>query len=311
MLKALREELGRAIVGQDDMVETLLLGLLTGGHVLLEGVPGLAKTLAMRTLAQALQAEHQRVQFTPDLLPADLTGTQIYRHTEGDFITRKGPVFTNLLLADEINRAPAKVQSALLQAMEEHQVTIGEETYSLPQPFLVLATQNTIEQEGTYALPAAQVDRFLFKVLLDYPSAAEEREVLRRHREGFEPVRPVASPEQLFDERARAEAVTVAAELEDYIVRLVAATRDPASVGAGKLQALIRFGASPRASVGLMNASRALAHLRDRSYVVPDDVQSVASRVLRHRMLLSFEAEAEEKTSDDLIADILAAVPVP
>jgi MoxR-like ATPase len=311
-LEALRREIGRTIVGQDKMVEGLLTGLLANGHILLEGVPGLAKTLAVRTLAAALRTSFQRIQFTPDLLPADLIGTQIYRPKDGEFTVRKGPIFAHVILADEINRAPAKVQSALLEAMQERQVTIGAETFPLPRPFLVLATQNPIEQEGTYPLPEAQVDRFLFKLKIGYPSREEERRILDDNAvtDRVFNVHPVADPENVLRARAVVDQIYVDDKVKDYILDIVFATRDPAAFRLD-LAGLIRYGASPRATIGLTIAARARAFLSGRGYVTPQDVKSVAPDVLRHRVIVSYEAEAEEMTSDDIIGRILSELPVP
>jgi len=307
---------GRVIVGQRGMVERLLVGLLTGGHVLLEGVPGLAKTLAVRTLAQLIQAKFSRIQFTPDLLPADLTGTMIYNPREGTFAPRLGPIFANLVLADEINRAPAKVQSALLEAMQERQVTLGDGTAALPDPFLVLATQNPIEQEGTYPLPEAQIDRFLMKLKVGYPSKAEERQILEKMGETTEAeasasVRPVLSTADIRDLRALVRTLYADERLKSYLVELTAATRDPKSYKLAELGDFIAWGASPRATLALLAAARAHAFLEGRGYVVPEDVKSVAADVLRHRVLLTYEAEAESVTSDQVVARILERVEVP
>jgi MoxR-like ATPase len=305
-------ELKRVIVGQDAMLERLLVALLAGGHVLLEGVPGLAKTLAVRTLSEILHATFSRVQFTPDLLPADLVGTMIFDPKTQEFYPKKGPLFAHIVLADEINRAPAKVQSALLEAMQEHQVTIGGTTYPLPEPFLVLATQNPIEQEGTYPLPEAQLDRFLFKVRVEYPTRLEEREVLIRMSAGEPiPVERVLEPSAILAARKSIAGIHLDQRLVDYIVDLVRATRTPAAVGLDALTPLIAFGASPRASISLAQASRAYAFLQGRNFVVPEDVRALAPDVLRHRLVLTFEAEAEDVTSDTVIAQLLAAVKAP
>jgi MoxR-like ATPase len=305
-------EVARRVVGQETMVERLLICLLTGGHALLEGVPGLAKTLTVRTLAETVAVHFQRIQFTPDLLPADILGTQIYEQATGKFSVKQGPVFTNILLADEINRAPAKVQSALLEAMQERQVTIGGETFALADPFLVLATQNPIEQEGTYPLPEAQVDRFMLKLRVDYPTRDEEREIMRR-MSGNEPitVRAVATPDALLGARRRIAALYLDARVADYIVDLVHATRRPAEAGLPDLASMVEFGASPRATISLAQASRAHAFLRGRAFVTPDDVKSIAPDVLRHRVLTTFEAEADGVTSDQIVARVLERVPVP
>jgi MoxR-like ATPase len=303
------DEVSRRVVGQTAMVERLLIGLLTGGHILLEGVPGLAKTLAVRTLAEILKATFSRIQFTPDLLPADVIGTMVFNQKTQEFHPKRGPLFAHIVLADEINRAPAKVQSALLEAMQEHQVTIGGETYPLPEPFLVLATQNPIEQEGTYPLPEAQLDRFLLKVRVDYPSRLEEREVLLRMSGGEPiPVAKVLSPDAVLAARRALAAVHLDQRLVDYIVDLVRATREPAAVGLAALAPLVAFGASPRASIALAQAARAYASLQGRDYVVPEDVRALAPDVLRHRLVLTFEAEAEDVTTDTVVSQILGAV---
>jgi MoxR-like ATPase len=310
-LVRLREEIGRRIVGQAGMVDGILMALISGGHVLLEGVPGLAKTLAVKTIAEVIDAGFKRIQFTPDLLPADLTGTLIYHQSNGEFVPRKGPIFTNVVLADEINRAPAKVQSALLEAMEERQVTIGDVTHRLPDPFFVLATQNPIEHEGTYPLPEAQLDRFVMKLLLDYPSETEELEILRRMGTRRElTVRSILRPEALAVLRRTAESVMVDERIEEYIVSIVAASRtkdaNPRSHGR-----FIDFGASPRATIALYRCSKIAALFEGRTFVIPDDVKSVAYPVLRHRLVLSYEAEAEEMRADDVVRLILKYVPVP
>jgi MoxR-like ATPase len=307
----IRRAVATRVIGQEAMVERLLIGMLTGGHVLLEGVPGLAKTLAVRTLASAIDTTFRRVQFTPDLLPADLIGTLIWDETHREFVPKKGPIFANLILADEINRAPAKVQSALLEAMQEHQVTIGEESHHLPEPFLVLATQNPIEHEGTYPLPEAQVDRFMFKVRVDYPSRAQERAILRLMKsDELPPVDPVASPNQILAARRTLPEIYLDERVEDYILDLVRATREPAEVDA-EVEGLIEYGASPRASIYLARTARAYAFIDGRAYTVPEDVQAVAPDVLRHRMVLTFQAEAEEITTEEILDRLLAAVTVP
>ncbi|MEE3370759.1 MAG: MoxR family ATPase [Planctomycetota bacterium] len=312
LIDRLQGEIRKAIVGQQEMVSRLLVGLLSGGHILLEGVPGLAKTLAINTLAQALSVRFQRIQFTPDLLPADLIGTMIYVPSDGSFTTRKGPIFANLILADEVNRAPSKVQSALLEAMQEQQVTIGGETYPLEQPFLVLATQNPIEQEGTYPLPEAQVDRFMLKVKITYPELAEERKVLDMAiDETARPVQPVLQPQDIFAMQGVVRMVYMDEQVRDYILAIVQATRQPESCNLAELAPLIEFGASPRATIFLGIGARALAFLQGRGYVTPQDVKDIAQDVLRHRVLLTYEAEAEQKTSEDVIGEILSAVPVP
>jgi MoxR-like ATPase len=305
-------EVGRRIVGQDVMIERLLIGLLTGGHVLLEGVPGLAKTLAVRSLAEIISATFSRIQFTPDLLPADVIGTMVFDQKNQEFRVKKGPLFANIILADEINRAPAKVQSALLEAMQEKQVTIGGATFHLAEPFLVLATQNPIENEGTYPLPEAQLDRFMLKVRVGYPSRDEEREVLLRMAGGAAiPVKKLLDPVTIMAARAEIVALYADQKVLDYVVDVVRATRDPGSVGLAELKPLIAFGASPRASIALAQAARAHAFLRGRSYVVPEDVRALAPDVLRHRLVLTFEAEAEDVDADVVIQRVLAAVPVP
>jgi MoxR-like ATPase len=305
-------QVARRVVGQDYMVERLLIGLLTGGHVLLEGVPGLAKTLTVRTLAETISTTFQRIQFTPDLLPADVVGTQVFDQGTGQFSVKRGPIFANVILADEINRAPAKVQSALLEAMQEKQVTIGGQTFPLAEPFLVLATQNPIEQEGTYPLPEAQLDRFMLKLRVGYPTRDEEKEIMRRMSGGAAiDVSPVAGPTQILDARRRIAELYVDERIVDYIVDIVHATRAPREAGLADLAPLIEFGASPRATIALAQASRAHAFLRGRTYVTPDDVKSIAPDVLRHRVLTSFEADAEEVTSDDVVARVLARVESP
>jgi MoxR-like ATPase len=308
----LLSETGKVIVGQRHMVERTLVGLLTGGHVLLEGVPGLAKTLAVRTIADAVELSFRRIQFTPDLLPADLIGTQIYDQRTATFTIRKGPVFANVLLADEVNRAPAKVQSALLEAMQERQVTIGDHSFPLPDPFIVLATQNPIEQEGTYPLPEAQVDRFMLKVKVAYPTREEERAILDRMGVAVPPrAERVVSPEEAARARGLVHRIYVDDRVKDYLVSLVLATRDPRGHGLPDLEGLIEYGASPRASLYLLAASRAHAFLRRRGYVVPDDVKAVAYDVLRHRIALTYEAEAEEITPEKVVTRVLERVEVP
>jgi MoxR-like ATPase len=308
----IRQELHERIVGQDMMIDRLIIGLLTGGHVLLEGVPGLAKTLTVRSLAETMDAAFERIQFTPDLLPADVVGTMIYNQRTGEFLPRRGPIFANVILADEINRAPPKVQSALLEAMQEHQVTLGGETHPLPRPFLVFAPQDPIEPEGSYPLPEAQVDRFMLKLRVGYPQKHEEKEIMRRMagRE-LAPLRRVATPEQLLAARAEVMTVYMDEKIEDYIVDIVHATREPGEYGLQDLEGLIQYGASPRATIFLALCARAHAFLQGRGYVLPEDVKSIAPDVLRHRIITSFEAEAEEVTSDDLVARILATVEVP
>jgi len=306
------DQVGKRIVGQNYMVERLLISILTGGHVLLEGVPGLAKTLAVRTLAETISTSFQRIQFTPDLLPADILGTQIYDQSNGKFSIKRGPIFANIILADEINRAPAKVQSALLEAMQEKQVTIGGTTYKLEEPFLVLATQNPIEQEGTYPLPEAQVDRFMLKLHVGYPTREEEKEILRRMASGDAiPVREVATPQEILAARRRIADLYMDERIVDYIVQIVHTTRFPAESGLKDLAPLIEFGASPRATLALAQASRAHAFLRGRGFVTPEDVKAIAPDVLRHRVLTTYEAEAEEVTSDAIVARVLDAVAAP
>jgi MoxR-like ATPase len=305
-------EVAKRVVGQEVMVERLLIGLLTGGHILLEGVPGLAKTLAVRTVAECLRIVYSRIQFTPDLLPADIIGTMVYDQRTQEFYPRKGPLFANLVLADEINRAPAKVQSALLEAMQEKQVTIGGETFFLGEPFLVLATQNPIEQEGTYPLPEAQLDRFMLKVRVGYPTRDAEKEIVARMASGRPiEVTRVAEADDILAARSAIAELFMDQKVVDYIVDVVRATRDPGSIGLTDLKPVIAFGASPRASINLAQASRAHAYLRGRNYVVPEDVQAMAYDVLRHRVLLTFEAEAEDLDADRVIAKILEAVRVP
>ncbi|MCB9451709.1 MAG: MoxR family ATPase [Anaerolineaceae bacterium] len=309
---ALLEETSRVIVGQGRLMNRLLIALLSNGHILIEGVPGLAKTLAVRTLAQAINVNFQRIQFTPDLLPADLVGTQVYHPTSGQFTPHPGPVFSNIVLADEINRAPAKVQSALLEAMEERQVTLGEKTFPLDDPFLVLATQNPIEQEGTYPLPEAQLDRFMLKVVVGYPSRDEERVIIDRMAgEPPPPLQPVISPDVIRRAREVVSSIYVDDKIKDYVLDIVFTTRDPATNGLKELRPLIAFGASPRATIFLVKAAKAHAFLRGRGYVTPDDVKQVAPDVLRHRVLVTFEAEAENITSAQVIQQILSKVAVP
>ena len=308
----LLDEVGRVIVGQKAMVERLLIGLLSDGHVLMEGVPGLAKTLTIRTLADAIRTSFQRIQFTPDLLPADLIGTLIYDPRKTEFETRKGPIFSNVILADEINRSPAKVQSALLEAMQERTVTIGENTFPLPSPFLVLATQNPIEQEGTYPLPEAQVDRFMLKLSVGYPDRDDELEIMRRMSAGPEPkAEPVVTPEEILTAREAVETIYMDSKVERYIVDLVFATREPRESGLKELEPLIAFGGSPRATICLARTARAHAFLRHRGYVTPEDVRSVAMDVLRHRVILTYEAEAEEMTTEDVVTRVLDTIEVP
>ncbi|MBF0234831.1 MAG: MoxR family ATPase [Desulfamplus sp.] len=311
LISSIRREIGKEIVGQQKLVDALLIGLLSGGHVLIEGVPGLAKTSAVKALASTVQAKFKRIQFTPDLLPADLIGTEIYRPKMGDFITRKGPLFNNIILADEINRAPSKVQSALLEAMQEKQVTIGDETYPLPTPFLVLATQNPIEQEGTYQLPEAQVDRFMLKVLIDYPDRAQELEILKKSSfEVKQNIEPVVSPEDLSEIADIIKEIYVDDKLKEYIVNLVFATREPLKYGMD-IDNYVEFGASPRATLFLAQSARVIAFLQGRAYVTPQDIKIAAPDVLRHRIILSFEAEAEQVTTDQIIKSVFDSVEVP
>ena len=311
-LARVRAEVHRVIVGQDALIDRLLIGLLCHGHILVEGVPGLAKTLTVSTLAEALDLHHVRIQFTPDLLPADLMGTEIYNAADGRFSVRKGPVFANLVLADEVNRAPAKVQSALLEAMQERQVSIGGETFPLEEPFLVMATQNPIEQEGTYPLPEAQLDRFLLKVRVDYPSRQDERQILEMGLNGaFPSVNVVASKDAVAAARRALQEVTLDDTLKDYIVQVVYATRRPGAYRMPELQSLIGFGASPRASIALAQSARAHAFLQGRGYTTPDDVKALAHDVLRHRIVTTYEAEAEELSTDDIIDRVLDGVDVP
>jgi MoxR-like ATPase len=305
-------EVRKVIVGQQEMVEGILMGLLTGGHVLLEGVPGLAKTLTISTVARTISLDFHRIQFTPDLLPSDLIGTMIFNPKTGEFAPKKGPIFTNIALADEINRAPAKVQSALLEAMAERQVTIGETTYRLENPFLVLATQNPIEQEGTYPLPEAQMDRFMFKIVVGHPTRAEELEIMNRMGQQTQPtVESVINREQLLAAKARVDQIYVDDKLRNYIIELVMSTREPSQYGLGHIGSLIRLGASPRASIALLRSARAHAFLRGRGYVSADDVKAIVYMVLRHRLILSFEAEAEEIKTDEVIKEILGHIEVP
>ena len=311
-VERLLAEVSRVIVGQKTMVERLLIGLLADGHVLMEGVPGLAKTLTVKTLAQAIDTTFRRLQFTPDLLPADLIGTLVYDPKDQEFKTKKGPIFANIILADEINRSPAKVQSALLEAMQEHAVTIGSNTYPLDDPFLVLATQNPIEQEGTYPLPEAQVDRFMLKLSVQYPTGEEELQIMRRMSAGHvAEVSPVVTPEEIIKARSAVEMIYMDQQVERYIVDLVLATRDPAAFGLDDLQDLISFGASPRATICLAKTARAHAFLQHRGFVTPDDVRAMGMDVLRHRVLVTYEAEAEEVTPEDVVRRVLDSVEVP
>ncbi|MFT5431257.1 MAG: MoxR-like ATPase [Myxococcota bacterium] len=311
-LDGVLKEVGRVIVGQRVMVERILMGMITGGHILLEGVPGLAKTLTVNTLASTISADFQRIQFTPDLLPADIIGTMIYHPKTAEFSVKKGPIFANLILADEINRAPAKVQSALLEAMQERQITIGEVTHKLPDPFICMATQNPIEQEGTYQLPEAQVDRFMLMVKVGYPTREEEMQIMNAQTEGVKQIpNPVVSTEQILRAKKTVRQVYIDDKLKQYIVNIIFATREPASFGLGKLADLIAFGASPRASINLNLAARAHAFMNHRGYVIPEDIKSVGLDVLRHRVLLTYEAEAEELTSEDIVGQIFDAVDIP
>jgi MoxR-like ATPase len=311
-LQDLISEIRKVIVGQDYLIERLLIGLLADGHILVEGVPGLAKTLSISTLSQAIQTKFQRIQFTPDLLPADLIGTTIYRPQEGTFEPKKGPIFANLILADEINRAPAKVQSALLESMQERQVTISDSTFPLPVPFLVMATQNPIEQEGTYPLPEAQIDRFMLKLKITYPDKNEEKMILERMATGTRPIaKPVIQPERLLEARKLLHEIYVDEKIKDYIVDIVFATRNPADYQLEEITDLIDYGASPRASIYLILASKAHAFLKNRGYVIPDDVKAVAMDVLRHRVIITYEAEAEEIQSEEIVQHILDAIEVP
>jgi MoxR-like ATPase len=311
-ISLLKSEMNKVIVGQTKMIDRLLIGLLTQGHILLEGVPGLAKTLAISTLAKIIDTKFQRIQFTPDLLPADLIGTMIYNQKTGEFVPKKGPIFANLILADEINRAPAKVQSALLEAMQERQVTIGDTTYKLDEPFLVLATQNPIEQEGTYPLPEAQVDRFMLKLKITYPTREEEKEILARMAKQDVPeVSKVISADKILKARKIINEIYVDPKVEDYIVSIVFATREPEKYNLNDLKDLIAYGASPRATIFLTRVARAHAFIRGRGYVTPEDIKSVGVDVLRHRVLLTYEAEAENITSEDIIQKIFDSVEVP
>jgi len=305
-------EMNKVIVGQKHLIENLMIGLLSGGHILLEGVPGLAKTLAINTLAKAVDAKFNRIQFTPDLLPADVIGTLIYSQKNENFTIRKGPIFANFVLADEINRSPAKVQSALLEAMQEKQVTIGDETFALPQPFLVMATQNPIEQEGTYPLPEAQVDRFMLKVIVGYPSKEDEKSIINMNLAGaFPKVTPVLKPEDIIRAREVVRMVYMDEKIEKYIVDIVDSTRHPENYRLGKLKDLISYGASPRASISLAQAAKAYAFIKRRGYVIPEDIRAVCPEVLRHRIGLTYEAEAENITTEEVVQEILNAVEVP
>jgi len=311
-VRSLFGEMDKVIVGQRYMLERMLVGLLANGHILLEGVPGLAKTMAVTVLSRAIRADFKRIQFTPDLLPADLIGTQIYRQSDGEFFTRKGPIFANIILADEINRAPAKVQSALLEAMQERQITIGQETFPLPEPFLVLATQNPIEQEGTYPLPEAQLDRFMLKLKIDYPSKEDERVILDRMAQTNKTfdIAGVVSPQEILDARSVVDEIYIDGKIKDYIVDIVYATRQPEKYGL-KIGPFISYGASPRATIFLAVAAKANAFIQGRGYVTPQDVKTIGYDVLRHRLIISYEAEAEDKTSEDIIKQIFDNIEVP
>jgi len=312
-IQEIRDQTSKVIVGQSYMIDRLLLGLLAKGHVLLEGLPGLAKTLSIKTLASAVNADFNRIQFTPDLLPADIIGTMIYNPGTNEFNVRKGPVFSNFILADEINRAPAKVQSALLEAMQEKQVTIGKESFKLEEPFLVLATQNPIEQEGTYPLPEAQVDRFMLKVNIGYPNKEEEREIIRRNLNGStsQKISPIVDPAKILKARESVNKIYMDEKIESYILDIVFATRDPKAAGIQDLNGLISYGGSPRASINLAKASKANAFLNRRGYVIPEDVRAVCEDIMRHRIGLTYEAEAENITQEDIITRVINAVEVP
>jgi len=312
VIRDMQREIGKAIVGQHYLIERLLIGILGDGHILIEGVPGLAKTMSVHTLSKAVSVKFQRIQFTPDLLPADVIGTLVYNPKDGKFTTKLGPIFANIILADEINRAPSKVQSALLEAMQERQVTISDNTFTLPTPFLVLATQNPIEQEGTYPLPEAQVDRFMLKLVVTYPNKKEEKEILERMTTGKDiKINPVIKSEDILELRALVNQIYVDEKVKDYILDLVFATRDPEQYKLGNLKPLISYGASPRASIMLTIAAKAHAFLRGRGYATPDDVKQIGMDVLRHRVLITYEAEAEEMTSEDIIKRIFDQVEVP
>lgn len=313
-IEDIRSEMSRVVVGQRYMIDRLLTGLLSNGHVLLEGVPGLAKTLTISSLAEVINTGFQRIQFTPDLLPADLVGTMIYNPKVGDFTVKKGPIFSNIILADEINRSPAKVQSALLECMQERQVTIGEETFKLAHPFLVLATQNPVEQEGTYPLPEAQVDRFMLKLTVGYPSKEEEMQIMRlMSKRGGEKteLKKVVTPEKILEARATINDIYIDEKVEEYIINLIFATRQPAAHGLSEMAPLISFGASPRASINLNRAARAEAFMQHRGYVTPEDVREIALDVLRHRIILSYEAEAEDISPEDIVKKLMETIPVP
>ena len=309
----LKASIGEVIVGQEDLINKILIGLLANGHILLEGVPGLAKTLTVNTLAKAIDTNFQRIQFTPDMLPADLLGTLIFNQKKGTFETRKGPIFSNIILADEINRAPSKVQSALLEAMQERQVTIGEDTFKLDAPFLVLATQNPIEQEGTYPLPEAQVDRFMMKLVVDYPKKEEERLILRQAAKTNEDIeiKPSIKPKDILKAQSTINDIYVDEKVEDYVLNLVFSTRNPDQYNLGEISQLIEFGASPRATINLILASKARAFLEHRGYITPEDVRFVGKDILRHRIILTYEAEAEELTSEDIIQRLFDSIEIP
>lgn len=312
IIEAIITEIEKVIVGQRNLIERIIIALITSGHILLEGVPGLAKTLTVKTLAEVLDLDFSRIQFTPDLLPADLTGTMVFNPKSSDFYTRKGPIFSNLLLADEINRAPAKVQSALLESMQELQVTIGEKSHPISPPFIVMATQNPIEQEGTYPLPEAQIDRFLFKVKVSYPEFEEEKLIINRFTSGTTPiVNSVCSKEDIYKLNRIYREIYIDDKIKDYIINIVFATRYPEDAGLKKLKNFIQFGASPRASIYLTEASRALAFIRGRSFVTPEDIKMIGKDVLRHRIILTYEAEAEEMTSDEIITELFDNIEVP
>ncbi len=311
-IKILKSEVKKKIVGQDYMIDRILVAIFTDGHILIEGVPGLAKTLTVNTIAEAMELKFKRIQFTPDLLPSDLTGSLIFDNKSGEFYPKKGPIFTNVLLADEVNRAPAKVQSAMLEAMQEKQVTIGEETHKLPSPFFVMATQNPIEQEGTYPLPEAQTDRFMLKLKIDYPEFEEERKILDLYEKDYDiEIKKVIKPEEILNVKKTIEQIYVDEGIKDYILRIVFATRYPEKYNLSALEKYIDFGASPRASLYLLKGSKALAFLKGRGFVIPDDIKEIGYDILRHRIILSFEAEAENLTTDDIIREIFSGVEVP
>ena len=309
----LKKEMNNFILGQEELVNKILISMLSNGHILLEGVPGLAKTLMVKTLSKLIKTNFQRIQFTPDMLPADLLGTLIYNQKTGSFDTRKGPIFSNIILADEINRSPAKVQSALLEAMQERQVTIGDNTFILDEPFLVMATQNPIEQEGTYPLPEAQVDRFMFKLIVKYPDKDSERLILRQNTKAFdiESVDEIVSPEEILSAQSIIEEIYVDDKVEDYVLNLILATRNPQDYGLNDLEGIIDFGASPRATINLVRAAKARAYIEHRGYITPEDIRYIGADVLRHRVILTYEAEAEELTSDDIINRLFEVVEVP